>query len=184
MAAQEPRRLFFALWPTEAMRAALLAVTGEARAALADARLIPAENWHLTLAFLGSVASSALDTVSRAASEVAHQVRLGGRIEFRFDHLEFWARPQLACASARDPSPAAEALAQALREALLRAGFAPDLKPFRAHVTLARKVLHSPRALVLSPVTWSFGEFALIDSRTAPLGSLYSVLATWPLDGA
>jgi len=184
MAAQDLRRLFFALWPSESMRAALAAASGEARAALAEARLIPARDWHLTLAFLGSVAGSALESVSRAAHEVAHQVRVGGRIEVRLDRVECWAKPQLACATASAASPAAAELAQALHAALLGVGFAPDLKPFRVHVTLARKVLKCPPALALSPVEWSFSEFALIDSRAAPSGSLYSVLATWPLDGA
>jgi len=174
-------RLFFALWPDEAMRGRLRAATQELRAALADARWVAPENWHLTLAFLGHVADASVASVSSAALEVARQVR-SGAITVRLDQAELWAKPHLLCASARCVSPAAEALAVALRDALIAASFAPDLKPFRAHVTLARKVRRAPRALTLTAITWTFDAFALIESRTAATGSLYSVRESWPLD--
>jgi len=177
-------RLFFALWPDAAMRAALLAAVLGVRAQLTQARCIAPENWHLTLAFLGSIADTALDAAHGVAREVAQRARLGGPIELRLDRIEYWAKPQLVCASADDRSQSAQGLAQALREALAARGFTPDLKPFRAHVTLARKVLRPPDACAMAPVTWTFGEFALIESRTAATGSLYSVLAAWPLDGS
>ena len=62
-------------------------------------------------------------------------------------------------------------------------GLTPDRKPFRSHVTLARKVAR-PKALPgLRPVVWRFDAFALIDSRTEPGGPLYSVIDSYPLFG-
>jgi len=87
-------------------------------------------------------------------------------------------------AGAQPPSTAsarlADNLSTALKLQLTSAGFTPDLKPFRAHVTLARKVSHSIPTMEMDPVVWRFTEFALVDSRTGPGGSAYRVLTSFP----
>jgi RNA 2',3'-cyclic 3'-phosphodiesterase len=80
-----------------------------------------------------------------------------------------------------DPIPAATALSAALKDAAAAAGFTPDLKPFRAHVTVARKVMRAPRECALRALVWRFDDFALIDSRTEPAGPVYSVVDSYPL---
>ena len=80
-----------------------------------------------------------------------------------------------------DENPVASALAAALKDAAAAAGFAPDPKPFRTHVTLARKVTHAPRECTLREMLWRFDGFALIDSRTESRGPVYSVLESYPL---
>ena len=72
-------------------------------------------------------------------------------------------------------------LARELERGLAESGFAPDLKPFRPHVTVARKVLRSPRSPAIAPVLWRFTDLALIESRTEPSGALYSVVESYPL---
>jgi len=176
-------RLFFALWPDAPMRAALHAAASGMGDTGGGARPVPQADWHLTLAFVGAVAASSLESVCGVAGEVARaRASAGAQVEVRIDRLDFWPKAQILCA--RVSSPAAEALAQSLREALVTAGFAPDLKPFRAHVTLVRKVARAPFARALPEVTWTFREFALVESRSGPSGSLYSLLASWSLDGA
>ena len=63
-----------------------------------------------------------------------------------------------------------------MRGSLTQAGFSPDLKPFRAHVTVARKV-RDPQPLELgAPVHWSCAVLALMESRSGGRGSVYSVV--------
>ena len=75
-------------------------------------------------------------------------------------------------------------LAQVLVAEAAAAGFSPDLKPFRAHVTVARKVARAARSSEMRRVLWSFDAFALIESRTLPGGPVYSVVESFVLGSA
>jgi len=67
------------------------------------------------------------------------------------------------------------------------AGFAPDIKPFRAHLTLARKIAPTtaataPLPLPLVPPTVLRAEnFLLMSSRREDGVSIYSAVDSWPL---
>jgi RNA 2',3'-cyclic 3'-phosphodiesterase len=202
------RRLFFALWPDQAMREALAAATDDAlRAVRAVHGLpVPIANLHVTLAFLGSVPEASLARVvdlaqklsrGEGAERLGETARLGGpgrseaaaradqssseAIVMRLDSIEHWRRAEILCAAASEMPAGAEALSGALKSALAAADFHPDLKPFRAHITLARHVRRAPPGLGMPLVTWSFSEFALIESRTLPEGSSYSIVDSWAL---
>jgi RNA 2',3'-cyclic 3'-phosphodiesterase len=172
------RRLFFALWPTVAEQTALAAAVGPVLDATRGGRCVPRENLHLTLAFLGSVPESSLAALRALMPGIG---ALQAPLTVVLDHIDYWRRSEILCATASSPPIAASALAERLKQALVAAQFAPDLKPFRAHVTLARKVRGIARPLELRPVTWTFTEFALIESRTEASGSLYSALDSWAL---
>jgi len=173
------QRLFFALWPEEAARLAL--ATGTARAVRhCGGRPVPAANLHVTLMFLGSVSSERIPEVRSLARAVAAACAQEQPLALTFDRLVHWSVPHILCALAEAPDAAAR-LAAALKDVAAATGFAPDLKPFRAHVTVARKVLHAAHLPALRPVLWCFNDFALIDSRTEPSGPIYSVIESYPL---
>lgn len=156
-------------------------------------RPVPAHNLHTTLLFLGPVADSgisevvALGTCAAAELVAAHPVGdpAASVADFVFDRIEFWKKPHVLVATTSTSSGAghllANNLASILQRETIRSGFTPDLKPFRAHVTIARKVSRSVRALSMHPVTWSLKEFALVVSRTEPDGPVYTVLQSFPL---
>jgi RNA 2',3'-cyclic 3'-phosphodiesterase len=173
------RRLFFALWPRDADRAALARVT-EAALAHLKGRIVPAANQHLTLAFLGSVPEERVEEVRAIGREVARRMPADMRIDVDLERLEHWRKAEIVVAEADAPSSAV-ALARALKDALVAAEFAPDLKRFRAHVTLARKVSRASPGLRMDSLRWSFDSLALVESQTLPSGSLYSVVDSWPL---
>jgi 2'-5' RNA ligase len=75
-------------------------------------------------------------------------------------------------------------LAETLKNELVRQGFSPDLKPFRPHVTLTRKVVRPIRSSDMPAVFSSFKEFVLAESKTEPLGAAYRVLESFPVRGA
>lgn len=181
---EQSARLFFALWPDAGMQRALADAAEPAIRLVADAdrgvRPVPATNFHLTLVFLGSVPRSRQQAVENAASSCT---RAAESVQVVLGEVEHWRKPQVLCATANETPAAAARLVDALASALTADGFTPDLKlPYRAHVTLARKVKRSARVPPIAPQVWTFDSFALVESKTRPEGSDYSVVASWPLD--
>ena len=171
-------RLFFALWPDVAERAALAAAT---RAALhaAGGRVVPRENLHVTLAFLGSVPEDRVAGLRAAA--------LGVRVApfvLVLERLAHFARARVLAAMPAGEPTALRALTAQLRERLAAAGFPTDPGPFRAHLTLAREVAQPREDLHMTAVALRCASFALVESRTERTGALYSVIDSWPLDDA
>jgi 2'-5' RNA ligase len=169
------------------MQAALAAATEyavlAAQAADGGVRRVPPANFHLTLAFLGSVPVSRLAEVKEVAAQCARLPNPSELpIDLVLDCIERWRRPQVIVACASETPPAAVALAEALKRSLIAQGFAPDLKPFRAHATVARKVRRVTRELPFEPVRWTFDSLHLIESKTSPAGSTYSTHEKWVLD--
>ena len=205
------RRLFFALWPSPEQQGAIADAARDFVHG-SGARVVPDTNLHVTLAFLGSVPEAKVGELAAIAHRVAASGAARPPLRISFDRVEYWKKAQVLCAvpsrlapevlarnagrdcagapmlvsdgAARDVASARDAasLAAALKLDLVAAGFAPDLKPFRAHVTLARKVpRRSDWKLSLRPVSWRFTGFSLIESRTAASGALYSVVDSWLL---
>lgn len=171
------QRLFFALWPDDAVQSRLahLGASGTPE----YGRLVPAENLHLTLAFLGALDSGARTCVEAAAD----RVRAGG-FELVFTRLGCWPRPGVLWAGT-DATPAAlTELVTALREGMTGCGLRPETRPYRAHVTLARKTrVPADFHRACGPVTWRVGAFQLVESETLPSGARYRRLRRWPLGG-
>src|SRR5438132_495651 len=135
-------------------------------------------------------------TSTGIARRVAEAPEAGGApVLVSFDRLVHWAKPRILCALDALPSggtdaagaprggalAGAPALAESLKGETTARGFSPDLKPFHAHVTVARKVAQAPAAQPLRPVPWTFDAFALIESRTEPTGPVYSVIESYLL---
>jgi RNA 2',3'-cyclic 3'-phosphodiesterase len=181
---REPtRRLFLALWPDEAMRQAMAHAARKAVRA-SGGRPVPAASLHVTLAFLGSVPERRLPELADIARGAARACVCGEpALELVFDHLEYWRAARLLCALPAEPPVRTAALARRLQPLLTESGFAPDLKPFRPHVTVVRKVLRPGPMTRMHPVLWRFTELALIESRTLPEGALYSVVESYALCG-
>ncbi len=165
------------------MRQAMIQATREAARA-SGGRPVDAGNLHVTLVFLGSVPQRRLPELAEAARVAAGGADSGkDPLELAFDHLEYWRAAQLLCALPPEPPEAAIGLARRLQDVLAGQGFAPDLKPFRPHVTVVRKVSRPGHITKMHPVVWSFTELALVESRTLPEGPVYSVVASYPLGG-
>ncbi len=187
------RRVFFALWPREEVRTAIAhAVHKAARGS--GGRPVPTDKLHATLLFLGSIPESRLPDLVAIGARVASAEEVAAPVgasppHLIFDRIEFWTKSHVLVATTSDAARSAAMPAQALANTLavllareaIAAGFAPDSKPFRAHITVARKVVRFSRALVMRPVTWDIDRFVLVESETRPEGSLYRVIETFSL---
>jgi len=169
------RRLFFAFWPDEATREAMLHAARQAIRA-SGGRPVNPTNLHVTVAFLGFVPEKRRPAVSAAGQDLPF-----AGLDFTFDGIDFWPKPQVLVATASQPDPAGAALAASLWSRLAPLGITPDTRPFTPHVTLARKVRKPAPGLELKPVTWSAPGLALVESVTEPAGVRYRVLERFPL---
>jgi 2'-5' RNA ligase len=164
-------RLFFALWPDADTKSKLAGVAAKMR--LADrSRLVPAENYHLTLAFIGEVPGSRLPALLKIGA-----TQRAARLRISFDATEYWARSQVVVAAAQKTSAELFALWEQLHKDLAL----PEQPNRHAHVTLARKVAQAPVLQAMSPVTWSTNSFGLYRSDTSGVQAAYTVVDTWPL---
>jgi 2'-5' RNA ligase len=179
------RRLFFALLPGTEQSEELLARVAPLALQLRG-QAVPAGNVHATLTFVGAVPEERVDDLRGAAAAVR-----GRPGEIVFDALDVWEDPRVLAATASGAvSAEAGTLAESLRAASISAGCVPDIKPFRPHLTLARKIdlAEARKSLwpqkLLPGFVVRFEKFALMESRRGEHGSIYSAVDSWHLYGA
>ncbi|MFN2309995.1 MAG: RNA 2',3'-cyclic phosphodiesterase [Gammaproteobacteria bacterium] len=176
-AAADTRRLFFALWPDAAARRALAGLLdGEAPQ---TGRRVPEDNLHLTLAFVGNVT-----TAQRTCMEAAAATVEAAPFTVSLERLGYWPRPRVVWAGATATPAALTELVARLNARLSGCGYEPERRPYQAHVTLSRKAQAAPRRRAIAPIVWPAEDFCLVESASGDAGSIYRVLARWPLRSA
>ena len=164
--------MFFALWPDEALRDRFDAIAAPLRPA---GRVTARANWHLTLAFLGGV-----NAAQRAALESAAQRLQAPPFSLRLDRVGYWRRSQIAWLGGAAP-PGLVQLVTMLRAAAHAHGIADTAQPYRAHITLARRVAIMPYLERINHIDWAPMSFVLVESRSSGEGARYTPLRAWPL---
>lgn len=149
-------RLFLAVWPDAAARQALLRWREAARWP-AGAAPTPPEQLHLTLHFIGDVPRARLPEVAEGLAVSC------GRCRVAFDRAECWPRGLAVLGTAAPPAALAE-LHGRLAEALRALGLPVERRPWRPHVTLARRAAGA----LLPPggpgADWAVDGYALVQS--------------------
>lgn len=162
------RRLFFAVWPDESLRAALEAA--RARLFPLAGRPVDPANLHVTAAFLGAVDEVKLARLAELAGPVAP-------FPMVFDRLEHWSRARVLAAVASQPPPRLRAIVEGLWQRLDRLGFAREPRPFVPHLTLVRDVKTVRTGLTWPALEWTVYRIHLVESVTTPAGVRYAPLA-------
>jgi len=175
---KEGLRLFFALWPDEAVRQALVDISRHL-AVPPGAKRMPPGNLHLTLAFIGTQGGEVQECLEQQAAAI--QVP---PFTMTFDEIGFFARPQVVWLGDKNPPEPLLKLAKSLKHAQLNCGLEPETRPFQTHLTLVRKARHPPEPFQPSPVTWPVKEFVLVASETLPEGAQYRIIRRFSLHSA
>lgn len=172
-------KLFYALWPDPGTRATL---ASEDRTLFSGngGKMVPPEEYHLTINYLGEVDDGLLPTLEElgqraAATAPASVVEL--------DRVEWWKESNVLVRSA---SVTPEALARAdhaLSVGLKAAGVVQPPRPLKLHLTLVRGIRPHPLGTgTVPPLAWSADQLALVRSASGP-GPRYQVLGQWPFQG-
>lgn len=172
-------RLFVAVDLPADVRRALAAWAREAVGERDELRLVAEDALHLTVAFLGSRDEADVPSVGAIVRRFA-----GRRCPLAVGDALWLAprRPHVLTVAIADPDDALAALQSEVVAALAAdAGFVPEDRPFRAHVTVARVRRGArvrPDALPAPPpASFRAPALTLYRSRPGPDGSRYEVLA-------
>jgi 2'-5' RNA ligase len=144
------------------------------RPAIPGLRWSRADQWHVTLRFLGETDVAPVTGALEGVDVPAPRVQLGptvGRFGHRILHV---------------PVRGLEVLAQAVAACTATLGRPPEDRPFRGHLTLARVVKDAHVDLrrlagVTLEATWDATSFCLVESRLSPAGSRYEVVERFGL---
>lgn len=153
-----------------------LAALARTLSAAVDGRFMPRENYHVTLAFLGEIGEAgARDAIAALDEACAGH----GPVPLTPDGLGSFGRPRDATLwlGLRD-EPGLRDVAEAVRAALDARGVDYDRKPFRPHITLARRVRleHAALPQLAFPLPASATHVTLFRSTLTQTGAIYKPL--------
>lgn len=167
------KRLFFALACTPEQRQAIARWRKELP--IGNGRRVPADNFHLTLLFLGEVPLPLLPAILAAAGAVKPP---GEPLRVPLDRLDAWRRSGVLLLAPEQPPRALLRLAYDLQQAMQPLGLLPEHSDYRPHLTLARDYrTEVPEAPSAPDFLLKATHFTLFESRK---GS-YVPLQEWPL---
>lgn len=170
--ADKPLRLFYALWPDEATREALLTLQMQQHG-----RRTRAGNLHATLAFLGEQAPSHVALLEDILADLPHDP-----ITLHIDRIGYFKRKRIVWAGSHAAPDALVNLQQSLGQSLVENGIEFDRKnDFTPHITLARDA-EPPEDRPFETFTWEVQHVALVQSLQESGRLDYKVLASLYLD--
>jgi 2'-5' RNA ligase len=148
-------------------------------------RWVRPEALHVTLRFLGDIDPA---RVAPLASRAARELAALRPFALRLGKAELFPTPSRPRVVALGLEPAAQLaeLAGAVERAVVAEGFAPEERPFRAHLTLGR--VRGPRfpsvtALEVPAAEIAVEEAVLFESELSASGSRYTPLERLSLGG-
>ena len=175
----EPIRVFFAIWPKEAVWRQLCDLS-EKLELVCGGRRTRAESIHLTLIFLGEMETSQLDALCLAANTVK-----GRAFNFIVEGVRYWKFNRVVYAGTGEVPLELFDLVDSLQDTLSANGFSFDHRAFTPHITLVRKVqryvLPKPLISLVEPIVWPVSEWILVKSEQASDRSVYTPIGRWPL---
>lgn len=174
---QESQRLFIALWPEEELRKQI--VNPEGLEKITDlCQRTAIDNIHMTLFFLGPVVRPSRACIERAMGDMRSK-----SFTLILDRLGYWSGPQILWLAPSHTPHQLISLREGIKPHLVRCDVMIDKRPYRPHITLARKVKKPPPKIKIDPLSWHVNQYSLMESLPRPSGGVnYQELAHWKLD--
>ena len=167
-------RLFFALWPDNNTRNQLQAITQPIPQNCG--RVIPAENLHITLAFLGQIDEETAKNLEAAAMQIKAR-----EFTLELSTIGYWRKAKILWLAPAVIPAELNLLVARVNEISIVCGITLDGRPFRPHITLARKAGMAAPQIQNPLVSWQVRNFALVESVTHHIGAQYRVRRSWNL---
>lgn len=183
-----PVRAFVALPCPPILRASFARKIGEWKALYADVAWADPAGVHATLRFLGNADPEALERLTEPLSEAARAAHAMVARPGDTGAFPGWRRARVLWL-ALESGGSVERLAAAVEAAARAVGFDPEVRPFKAHLTLGRVRGRHGAALAAAAVReWEPGgeaepipEMVLYRSDLHPGGARHTALARFPI---
>lgn len=156
------RRLFLALWPDDRQRNTLREVFRSLLSPV-EGKVVDRRNWHVTLSFIGEFPEQKIaELQSRLAKIEVQPFRL------RFDSLNFWPRPRIACLNVIKVPEELQQLKMDLDALLATFDVAPEDLVYRPHITAVRAAQSFQPIRMARAVELLWSGIELIESISGP----------------
>lgn len=172
-------RLFFALWPDQAVREQLTQACLNIPGLSGQARLVPSTNFHITIHFLGNIAVSDIDCFIHQAEKLRAE-----SFDLELNRLGYFKKPKIIWIGCESVPPSLVKLHKSLGLLINRCGYTPESRPYHPHVTVARKINAPVEEITIPAIPWRIENFVLLRSTQVPGGVKYTVLRNFTLKPA
>jgi len=165
------KRLFFALWPSDKVRKQIDSFNCSIPSA--HLKKVKSDNLHVTLVFLGNVDVESELMLRQSVSDIKAEP-----LELYFDQLAFWSKPRILCLLTQHYDKQLLMLFNELKRKVEKCGIKIEERPYKPHITLARKASKLIDAKSFS-IEWPVQSFCLVESCSTADGVHYQVLQRW-----
>ncbi len=163
------KRLFLALYPPPAL---IKAIECSIRLPI-DCKPVDAENYHVTLVFLGLVEPGVQIEICRSMAQVTSPPFF---VQFR--QITHWTRPNILCLTDLKANSALLNVVNQIKKNVEQLGVLVDRRPYQAHLTVAKGALR-PYSACIGNFSWQVESFCLLESVNTSFGVRYDVIQTW-----
>jgi 2'-5' RNA ligase len=186
-------RSFLAFELPEEFKRIISRTSGEMKKSSLDVRWVKVGNIHLTVIFIGDMATEHLDPMGKSISEVCREhdpfnIAINGAGVFSSRR-----NPRVLWIGLDGEIDRMAAFRDALQKKLKPFGIKKEKRPFNPHLTLgrfrkgAKSGVHLDNLLLtyknLTGPACTLRELALFKSDLKPGGAVYTKLKVWPLGG-
>ena len=170
-------RLFFALWPGQQVRQSLSKTIAGVTELDGQGRVMNPANLHMTLHFLGNI------PVQRVACFIENAQKIESPcFELEINQLGYFDRPKISWLGPVEIPTALLGLHKLLGENIKNCGFQAEIRPYRPHITMARKVKQAVIINPISSIPWKVDSFALVKSIVQGGSVQYQVKTLFSLE--
>lgn len=190
MGNQRVIRTFVAICLDAELRSAISAAAERVRKLAPNVKWVAPDNFHVTLKFLGGISEDRVARVQAALDEVAREhsafdVTIAGLGVFPNPR-----RPRVIWVGIENGREQLVALANAVEDRLVKAGFEKEDKPFKSHITIGRVREGKPVGDLTEAIEKTstdelgvqrVGSIVVMESVLRPEGPEYTPLSTHKL---
>ncbi|NQY62940.1 MAG: RNA 2',3'-cyclic phosphodiesterase [Alteromonadaceae bacterium] len=157
-------------------------------------KCVPHANFHVTLAFLGTISKEQQKILMSEASQIAGQLRAKTKREIKpqikkvqpkvlsFDHCELFKKPKVLFLGINASPQWLKLLAGELSACAKNIGLFQESRPFRPHISMYRKASGQQLTPLKKKLTIEISSFSLYQSISTESSVCYQPVKTWPID--